>query len=87
MHKGEVVTLVCGPQYAFGQAGAPPKIPANATVETKLELVDWLDLAATYNAVPGKVETDSELKTRWGKEIADGTSPMKAEAGALAHEI
>ena len=82
MHKGEVATLICGPQYAFGAAGAPPKIPANATVETRLELVDWLDLAVTYNAVPGKVETDDELRARWKEELADGTSPMRTEAGA-----
>lgn len=81
MHKGEVATLICGPRYAFGEAGAPPKIPPNATVETTLELVDWLDLAATYNAIPGKVETDAELRKRWSEELANGTSPMRAEAG------
>lgn len=83
MHKGEIATLISGPQYAFGAAGAPPKIPPNATVETELELVDWLDLAVTYNAVPGKVETDQELRKRWGEELADGTSPMRPEAGWL----
>lgn len=51
-------------------------------METQLELVDWLDLAATYNAVPGKVETDGELRERWSEELADGTSPIKDEAGA-----
>lgn len=81
MHKGEIATLVCGPQYAFGAKGAPPKIPPNATVETELELVDWLDLAVKYNAVPGKIETEEELRTRWGQELADGTSPMRKEAG------
>lgn len=81
MHRGEVATLICGPQYSFGEAGAPPKIPPDATVETKLELVDWVDLAATYNAVPGKVETDEELRDRWSEDLAAGTSPMKDEAG------
>lgn len=81
MHKGEVATLICGPQYAFGEAGAPPRIPPDATVETRLELVDWIDLAAVYNAVPGKVETDKELRDRWSEDLADGTSPMKDEAG------
>ncbi|CAM9882373.1 unnamed protein product [Ectocarpus fasciculatus] len=81
MHRGEVATLICGPQYAFGAAGAPPRIPPNATVETRLELDGWLDLAAEYNAVPGKVETDEELRERWSEDLADGTSPMKDEAG------
>lgn len=87
MRKGEVATLICGAQYAFGEAGAPPRIPPNATVETKLELVDWVDLAATYNAVPGKVETDKELRDRWSEELADGTSPMKDEAGVQRKKL
>lgn len=81
MRKGEIATLICGPQYAFGEPGAPPKIPPNATVETRLELAGWLDLAAEYNAVPGKVETDDELRERWSEDLAEGTSPMKDEAG------
>lgn len=84
MRLGEVATLVCGPQYAFGAKGAPPKIPPNATIETRLELVDWMDLAATYNAKPGVTETDSEIMARWKQELADGTSPMRPEAGKRA---
>lgn len=81
MRLGEIATLVCGPQYAFGTKGAPPKIPPNATIETRLELVDWMDLAATYNAKPGVTETDSEIMARWKEGLADGTSPMREEAG------
>lgn len=81
MHKGEVATLICGPQYAFGEKGAPPKIPPNATIETELELVDWLDFEATYNAKPGVRETDSERLARWRQEIADGSSPINTYAG------
>lgn len=83
MLMGEVATLICGPQYAFGKKGAPPRIPPNATIETKLELVDWVDLAATYNAKPGQQETDQERMARYRNELEDGTSPMRAEAGEL----
>lgn len=81
MHKGEVATLVCAPQYAFGDKGAPPKVPPNATVETELELVDWLDYEVAYNAKPGSRETRSERFARYRQEIADGTSPIQREAG------
>lgn len=81
MLMGEVATVICGPKYAFGVDGAPPKIPPNATIETRLELLNWVDLAATYNAKPGVQETDDEVMARWKKELADGTSPMRPEAG------
>ena len=32
MRKGEKATLVCSPEYAYGQRGSPPKIPANSTL-------------------------------------------------------
>lgn len=83
MNRGEVATLVCGPGYAFGAKGAPPRIPPNATVETRIELVDWLDLAVAYNRVPGKMETDEELRVRWREELEEGTSPMRPEAGGV----
>lgn len=83
MHKGEIATLICGPQYAFGAEGSPPKIPANATIQTELELVDWLDLEATYNVKPGKRETDSERMSRWREELGSGTSPMRSESGEI----
>lgn len=84
MHKGEVATLICGPQYAFGEKGAPPKIPPNATIETEIELVDWVDFVAKYNAKPGVRETDSERLARYRQEIAEGSSPLVEEAGGWA---
>ena len=32
MRVGEVSQLVCKPEYAYGAAGSPPKIPPNATL-------------------------------------------------------
>ncbi|CAN0160938.1 unnamed protein product, partial [Discosporangium mesarthrocarpum] len=88
MHKGERATVVCGPQYAFGSKGAPPKIPPNATIECELELLGWVDFAVKYNAVPpgsgagvGGRESESERVDRWKREMADGTSPMRPEIG------
>lgn len=33
MKKGEVALLTCKPEYAYGAAGSPPKIPSNATLQ------------------------------------------------------
>lgn len=32
MRVGEVSQLICKPEYAYGAAGSPPKIPPNATL-------------------------------------------------------
>jgi hypothetical protein len=33
MHKGEVATLICRHDYAYGASGHPPAIPPNATLK------------------------------------------------------
>jgi FK506-binding protein 4/5 len=33
MRKGEIALLTCKPEYAYGKAGSPPKIPADATLQ------------------------------------------------------
>lgn len=32
MQRGEVCTLLCKPEYAYGSAGNPDKIPPNSSV-------------------------------------------------------
>lgn len=32
MRKGEKSVLTCAPEYGYGPAGSPPKIPANSTL-------------------------------------------------------
>ena len=32
MKVGEVCHITCKPEYAYGSAGSPPKIPPNATL-------------------------------------------------------
>ncbi|CBH16863.1 FK506-binding protein (FKBP)-type peptidyl-prolyl isomerase, putative [Trypanosoma equiperdum] len=41
MRVGEKAVLRCTPEYGYGAAGSPPKIPANATLLFEVELFSW----------------------------------------------
>ena len=41
MKKGEHAILTCTSEYAYGDAGSPPKIPGKATLKFDVELVDF----------------------------------------------
>ncbi|XP_067866299.1 inactive peptidyl-prolyl cis-trans isomerase FKBP6 [Heterodontus francisci] len=43
MRNGEFSRFLLKPQYAYGQMGCPPRIPANATVMFELEILHFLD--------------------------------------------
>ncbi|KAG7216091.1 hypothetical protein INR49_007843 [Caranx melampygus] len=41
MKLGELCQLICKPEYAYGSAGSPPKIPPSATLVFEVELFDF----------------------------------------------
>uniref|UniRef100_A0ACB8E6I2 Uncharacterized protein n=1 Tax=Sphaerodactylus townsendi TaxID=933632 RepID=A0ACB8E6I2_9SAUR len=41
MTVGELSRITCKPEYAYGSAGSPPKIPPNATLVFEIELFDF----------------------------------------------
>ncbi|XP_045151829.1 peptidyl-prolyl cis-trans isomerase FKBP4 [Echinops telfairi] len=41
MKVGEVCHITCKPEYAYGLAGSPPKIPSNATLVFEVELFEF----------------------------------------------
>lgn len=41
MRVGEIAQLTCKPEYAYGAAGSPPKIPPNATLVFQVELFEF----------------------------------------------
>ena len=41
MKKGEVAKFTLAPEFAYGDDGSPPKIPAKATLVFEVELISW----------------------------------------------
>ncbi|CAN8075079.1 unnamed protein product [Agarophyton chilense] len=41
MAKGEKAKVTLKSEYAYGESGSPPKIPANATLVFEMELLSW----------------------------------------------
>jgi len=59
MKTGEIAELVCAPDYAYGAAGSPPKIPPNATLKFEVEMIGFTEPVDTPEK---KIEVASAKK-------------------------
>lgn len=57
MKLNEQSEFIFSPDLAFGERGCPPRIPANAYVYFKIDLIDWIDSSAAeaYGKLPMSV--------------------------------
>ena len=54
MKKKEQAEFVFSPELAYGPQGCPPRIPPNAHVFFRIDLIDWVDSSAAeaFNKLP-----------------------------------
>merc|ERR1719421_998448 len=85
MKQGEKAKFTLAPEYAYGESGSPPKIPANATLVFEVELLSWTSkddlfsdsgvIKATLTEGSGwkKPKSDDEVKLSMKVTKKDGT--------------
>lgn len=89
MQVGEIATITCKPDYAYGQAGAPPDIPPNATLVFEIELLgarpprgSTLDSVAAEKAKLEEVRKERDLAAVKKEEDKKKREEAKAAAAA-----
>jgi len=81
MKKGELAKFTLAPEYAYGEQGSPPKIPANATLVFEIELFRWVsksDLFQDGGVI--KVEMQEGLGWKTPKDGGEVKLTLKATA-------
>ena len=63
MRVGERAELICAPEYAFGEAGSPPLIPANATVRFDITMLSVRDMMSSNNTETVRAGTLGSMLT------------------------
>jgi len=66
MKKGELAKFTLAPEFAYGESGSPPKIPANASLVFEIELLSWLSKDDLFQD-GGVIKTLLKEGTGWTK--------------------
>uniref|UniRef100_M4BH31 peptidylprolyl isomerase n=1 Tax=Hyaloperonospora arabidopsidis (strain Emoy2) TaxID=559515 RepID=M4BH31_HYAAE len=74
MKVGEKAVLTCKPDYAYGESGSPPKIPANATLKFDVELLGFSPKAKEMWEMDAAEKIAEATKRK-----AEGTDQFKAK--------
>jgi FK506-binding protein 6 len=64
MKKSEQSEFIFSPEYAFGSKGCPPRIPADAYVYFRIELINWIDSsdAEAYGKLPRTKQKEASFQ-------------------------
>eukprot|EP00931_Biecheleriopsis_adriatica_P033998 TRINITY_DN19685_c0_g1_i1.p1 TRINITY_DN19685_c0_g1~~TRINITY_DN19685_c0_g1_i1.p1 ORF type:complete len:583 (+),score=214.97 TRINITY_DN19685_c0_g1_i1:62-1750(+) len=91
MKKGEVAKFTLAPEFAYGDGGSPPKIPAKATLVFEIELLDWKskdDLFSDGGVIKTTLKEGSGWKTpKDGSEIKMALKVNEQDKGSLEYVL
>ncbi|KAG0001377.1 cytochrome P450 monooxygenase 9 [Modicella reniformis] len=77
MKVGELAELVCSPEYAYGENGSPPNIPANSTLKFEVELLGFQESADNPTA---KLALAKKKKDQGNASFKNGDNESAAHA-------
>ena len=84
MRVGERATLTCAPEYAYGDRGAPPKIPGGATLIFDVELLSFKshrDLCGDGGVMKETVREGEGYASPSAEDEATATMEAKTRTG------
>eukprot|EP01127_Copromyxa_protea_P011664 TRINITY_DN2953_c0_g1_i1.p1 TRINITY_DN2953_c0_g1~~TRINITY_DN2953_c0_g1_i1.p1 ORF type:complete len:415 (+),score=153.71 TRINITY_DN2953_c0_g1_i1:80-1246(+) len=87
MKKGEICKVTLTPEYAYGAAGSPPKIPANATLVFEIEMISWgyeeQDLTKKKNGGVIKKKVIAAGEKTWQKPTYEAPVTYKLKISSI----
>lgn len=87
MRKGEVAKFTLAPEFAYGDAGSPPKIPEKATLIFEVELIGWTskdDLFGDEGVIKSQLEEGSGWKSpKLGDEVLLSLKSTAADGSVI----
>jgi len=89
MKRGELAKFTLAPDYAYGEQGSPPKIPANATLVFEIELFRWVsksDLFQDGGVIKAEVQEGSGWKSPKDGDEVKLTLKATTKNGAIVEE-
>jgi len=90
MKKGELAKFTISSEFAYGDSGSPPTIPANATLVFEVELLSWAskdDLFGDEGVIKSLVKEGSGWKTpKPGDEVLLSLEVTKEDGSTIAQK-
>ncbi|ORX48915.1 FKBP-like protein [Piromyces finnis] len=59
IRRGEQASLLCAPEYAYGESGSPPSIPGNSTLRFEIE---GLNIEPPHQTIAERIESATKSK-------------------------
>lgn len=87
MKQGELAKFTLAPEFAYGESGSPPKIPANATLIFEVELLSWVskdDLFGDGGVIKDEIQEGSGWKKpKEGDEVKLSLKAMSKDGSVI----